>query len=226
MDITINDGRQVKTPALPFSINGEAAKAPRSSSAWRAYRRGLSGVGPAEAGLRLTRKPRRRRNHYDDNPPQRIRKAARPAGASLLASRSIAQARQASLAYGPATAVYSLGPIADAKGFLKAEGLDLKLVVGNAGTHGRQSLAAAQALFAHGDASHPLQLSTRGKKAKIVLATQMISSIGNIVVRGSVRRRDRQRREARRLQASERRQAGDRSHGHRLGYVDVRDLHV
>ena len=23
MDITINDGRQVKTPALPFSINGE-----------------------------------------------------------------------------------------------------------------------------------------------------------------------------------------------------------
>src|SRR5215212_11372817 len=104
-------------------------------------------------------------------------------GASLVASRSIAQTRQVSLAYGPATAVYSLGPIADAKGFLKAEGLDLKLVMGNAGTHGRQSLAAAQALFAHGDTSHPLQLSTRGKKAKIVLATQMIASIANIVVR-------------------------------------------
>ena len=104
-------------------------------------------------------------------------------GAGLFGGRSLAQARLASLAYGPATGVYSLGPIADAKGFLKAEGLDFKLVVGNAGTHGRQSLAAGQALFAHGDASHPLQLSTRGKKAKIVLATQMIASIANIVVR-------------------------------------------
>ena len=36
---------------------------------------------------------------------------------------------------------------------------------------------------ARGHASHRPQLSTRGKKAKIVLATQMISSIGNIVVR-------------------------------------------
>ena len=79
-------------------------------------------------------------------------------GAGLFGGRSLAQARLASLAYGPATGVYSLGPIADAKGFLKAEGLDFKLVVGNAGTHGRQSLAAGQALFAHGDASHPLQL--------------------------------------------------------------------
>ena len=104
-------------------------------------------------------------------------------GAGLFGGRSLAQSRLASLAYGPATGVYSLGPIADAKGFLKAEGLDFKLVVGNAGTHGRQSLAAGQALFAHGDASHPLQLSTRGKKAKIVLATQMIASIANIVVR-------------------------------------------
>ena len=73
--------------------------------------------------------------------------------------------------------------IADAKGFFKAEKLDFKLVIGNAGTHGRQTLAAGQALFAHGDASHPLQLSTRGKKCKIILATQMIASIANIVVR-------------------------------------------
>ena len=104
-------------------------------------------------------------------------------GSSLLSPCVFAQSRQATLAYGPATGVYSLGPIADAKGFLKAEGLDFKLVVGNAGTHGRQTLAAGQAAFAHGDASHPLQLSTRGKKAKIILATQMISSIANIVVR-------------------------------------------
>jgi sulfonate transport system substrate-binding protein len=104
-------------------------------------------------------------------------------GATLPARLARAQGAVATLAFGPATAVYALGMIAEAKGFFKAENLDFKLVLGNAGTHGRQALAAGQALFAHGDASHPLQLSTRGKKCKIILATQMISSISNIVVR-------------------------------------------
>ncbi|MCL4765706.1 MAG: ABC transporter substrate-binding protein [Hyphomicrobiaceae bacterium] len=104
-------------------------------------------------------------------------------GAGLLPSFARAEAAAATLAYGPALPVYSLGVIAEAKGFLKAENLDLKLVIGNAGTHGRQALAAGQALFAHGDASHPLQLSTRGKKCKIIMASQMIASISNIVVR-------------------------------------------
>lgn len=104
-------------------------------------------------------------------------------GASLLPSGGYAQAKEVSLAYGPALAVYSLGPIAEEKGFFKAESLQLKLVTGNAGTHGRQTLAAGQALFAHGDASHPLQLSTRGKPARIIMASQMISSIANVVVR-------------------------------------------
>lgn len=103
--------------------------------------------------------------------------------AALTASPARAQGRTVTLAFGPSTAVYSLGMIAEAKGFFKSENLDFKLVVGNAGTHGRQALAAGQALFAHGDASHPLQLSTRGKKCKIILATQMIASISNIVVR-------------------------------------------
>ena len=105
------------------------------------------------------------------------------AATACLPSVARAQMQIASLAFGPATAVYALGMIAEAKGFFKAENLDFKLVVGNAGTHGRQSLAAGLALFAHGDASHPLQLSARGKKCKILFATQMISSISNIVVR-------------------------------------------
>ncbi len=104
-------------------------------------------------------------------------------GTVLLPNLAAAQAAAATLAFGPTTAVYALGPIAEEKGFFKAENLDFKLVVGNAGTHGRQALAAGQATFAHGDASHPLQLSTRGKKCKIIMATQMISSISNIVVR-------------------------------------------
>jgi NitT/TauT family transport system substrate-binding protein len=108
--------------------------------------------------------------------------AAAIIGASLHASPAPAQ-ESATLAFGPATAVYALGMIAEVKGYFKSENLDFKLVVGNAGTHGRQALAAEQALFAHGDASHPLQLSTRGKKSKIIMVTQMISSISNIVVR-------------------------------------------
>lgn len=105
------------------------------------------------------------------------------AGAALLPGGALAQSHAATLAYGPATAVYSLGAIAEAKGFFKDESLDFKLLVGNAGTHGRQALAADQAQFAHGDASHPLQLTTRGKPCKIIMASQMIASISNIVVR-------------------------------------------
>lgn len=105
-------------------------------------------------------------------------------GASCLPRPALAQAStEVSLAFGPATAVYALGMIADAKGFFKAEKMNFKLLIGNAGTHGRQSLAAGQTTFAHGDASHPLQLTARGKPAKIILATQMVSSISNIVVR-------------------------------------------
>jgi NitT/TauT family transport system substrate-binding protein len=104
------------------------------------------------------------------------------AGAGLIPAMARAQAGTASLAYGPSAVVYALGAIAEARGLFKAEKLDFKLVVGNAGTHGRQTLAAGQALFAHGDASHALQLSTRGKPCKIIMATQMISSIANIVV--------------------------------------------
>ncbi|MDH2350499.1 ATP-binding cassette domain-containing protein [Bradyrhizobium sp. SSUT112] len=73
--------------------------------------------------------------------------------------------------------------IADLKGYFKDEGLAPKLVTGNAGTFGRQTLAAGQVMFAHGDASHPLQLTARGKPCKILLATEMVASYASIVVR-------------------------------------------
>jgi NitT/TauT family transport system substrate-binding protein len=53
----------------------------------------------------------------------------------------------------------------------------------NAGARARAMLAAGEAQMAHGDASHPLQLNGKGKKAKILLATQMVGSISNIVIR-------------------------------------------
>ena len=119
---------------------------------------------------------------------QFTRRQALAAGATLTGSALLPRAvsaapTAATLAFGPASATYALGMIALEKGFFAAENIDLKLLTGNAGTHGRQSLAAGQALFAHGDASHPLQLANRGKKCKIILATQMVASISNIVVR-------------------------------------------
>jgi NitT/TauT family transport system substrate-binding protein len=102
---------------------------------------------------------------------------------SLLPTAVRADNKLATLAFGPVSPVYAIGMIADLKGYFKQEELEFKLVTGNAGTFGRQTLAAGQATFAHGDASHPLQLSARSKPCKILLATQMVSSIGNILVR-------------------------------------------
>jgi sulfonate transport system substrate-binding protein len=103
--------------------------------------------------------------------------------ASLLPSVLRAEGSTVTVAFGPMSPVYAISLIADQKGFLKTEGFDLKPVVGNAGTFGRQTLAAGQSMFAHGDASHPLQLSARGKKCKILLATEMVASYASIVVR-------------------------------------------
>ena len=105
------------------------------------------------------------------------------AAASLLPNGARAADKLASLAFGPVSPVYAIGMIAELKGYFKDEGLDSKLVTGNSGSFGRQTLAAEQAMFAHGDASHPLQLTARGKPCKILLATEMVCSYANIVVR-------------------------------------------
>ncbi|UFW44922.1 hypothetical protein BcanWSM471_07765 [Bradyrhizobium sp. WSM471] len=97
----------------------------------------------------------------------------------------------------------------------------------NAGTFGRQTLAAGQALFAHGDASHPLQLSARGKPCKILLATEMICSYANIMVRQDLyRERHQFRREAPELQARRWRQADRRRHRTGVRHLGVRHLCV
>jgi NitT/TauT family transport system substrate-binding protein len=105
------------------------------------------------------------------------------AGALGLSGPAVAAPLQASVTFGPATPVYSLSIVAVEKAFGREENLDLKLVTTDAGARARQALAAGDALFAHGDASHPLQLTNRGKKAKIILATQMVASISNMVIR-------------------------------------------
>jgi NitT/TauT family transport system substrate-binding protein len=138
-----------------------------------------------QAGLHCAAiRPKSREDAMTFTRRQAIATTSAMLGAAVLPGQLRAQAAgEVSIAFGPATPIYAMSMIAQEKGFFKAEGQEMKFVTGNAGTHGRQTLAAGQALFAHGDASHPLQLSTRGKKAKIILATQMISSIANLVVR-------------------------------------------
>ena len=114
---------------------------------------------------------------------QAIMTGAALAATPLLPEALQAEARPATLAFGPVSAVYAIGMIADLKGYFTDEGLAPKLVTGNAGTFGRQTLAAGQVMFAHGDASHPLQLTARGKPCKILLATEMVASYASIVVR-------------------------------------------
>jgi NitT/TauT family transport system substrate-binding protein len=94
-----------------------------------------------------------------------------------------ATAAKAGITFGPPTPVYALSMVAIEKGFARDEGIDLALVTTDAGARSRQTLAAGDALFAHGDASHPLQLTNRSKPAKMVLGTQMVASIANMVVR-------------------------------------------
>jgi NitT/TauT family transport system substrate-binding protein len=103
---------------------------------------------------------------------------------ALAGSRSSARAAgQASITFGPATPVYALSMIALEKGFLRQEDVDLRLVTTDAGARARQNLAAGEAMFAHGDASHPLQLTNRGKKSKIILVTSTIPSYASLCVR-------------------------------------------
>jgi NitT/TauT family transport system substrate-binding protein len=68
-------------------------------------------------------------------------------------------------------------------GFAKEEGLDLKIVVTDAGVQTRQVLAAGQVEFAIGDTTHPLQLTNRGKATKALFATATFPTTANMVVR-------------------------------------------
>ena len=89
----------------------------------------------------------------------------------------------ASFTFGPDTPLYALSHIATERKFFAEEGIDPKVMTTDAGARGRQNVAAGEAMFGHGDASHPLQLTNRGKKAKILLVTQMVASYANHCIR-------------------------------------------
>lgn len=81
------------------------------------------------------------------------------------------------------TTIYAPHMVAKAKGFAAEEGLDLQLTEALGGSKVRKLIAAEQVGYALGDSSHPLQLTNRGKPAKILLATDNRCSYANIVLR-------------------------------------------
>ncbi|MBI2525545.1 MAG: ABC transporter substrate-binding protein [Candidatus Rokubacteria bacterium] len=85
--------------------------------------------------------------------------------------------------FGPAITLYAPFMVVEVEGLARAEGLDFKIVVTDGGARTRQVIAAGQASHAHGDASHPLQLTNRGKPTKILMGTESRCPYANIVVR-------------------------------------------
>jgi NitT/TauT family transport system substrate-binding protein len=76
--------------------------------------------------------------------------------------------------------------IAISQGFLKDEGLDFSLVVSGGGSKLREIVAADQADFGLGDITHSLQMTNRGRPAKVVMAIDQRCVIANIVVRSDL----------------------------------------
>jgi NitT/TauT family transport system substrate-binding protein len=85
--------------------------------------------------------------------------------------------------FGPAGAIYAASMVADVLGFAKQQQLEIKLQITDGGARSRQVLAAGEAMFGHGDTSHPLQISNRGKPARMLYVTETVCSYANMVVR-------------------------------------------
>jgi NitT/TauT family transport system substrate-binding protein len=105
---------------------------------------------------------------------------------ALFGARAFAAEKEVSATFGPVSGLYAANLVALELGIAREEGLELKLVTTDGGAKSRQVLAAGQAMFGHGDATHPLQISNRGKPAKILLCTENIASYANIVVRADL----------------------------------------
>jgi NitT/TauT family transport system substrate-binding protein len=73
--------------------------------------------------------------------------------------------------------------VAISEGFLEDEGLDFSLVVSGGGAKLRTIVAAGEAHFGLGDITHSLQMTTRGRPAKILMAIDRRAVISNIVIR-------------------------------------------
>jgi NitT/TauT family transport system substrate-binding protein len=115
---------------------------------------------------------------------RRVLQAGLPLVFGLSRTGSAAEKPEAVLAaHSVHTAIYATHMAALELGYLREEGLELKIITTGGGSKSREVLAAAQVQFALGDTTHPLQLTNRGKPAHMLMVTDTRCSYANIVVR-------------------------------------------
>jgi len=105
------------------------------------------------------------------------------AGSAALWRVSARGAEPITASHSVNTTIYAAHMVAKAKGFAEEEGVSLHLIEALGGSNVRKILAAGQVGYALGDSGHPLQLTNRGRPAKILMATDARCSYANIVVR-------------------------------------------
>ena len=105
--------------------------------------------------------------------------------AAALPRLGHAQPRPITVSHSVSTVVYAQHLVAREKRFFEEEGVtaDKGFIVPGGGAKVVQALAAGQALFALGDANHPLKISEKGKDAVILFATDTRCSYANVVAR-------------------------------------------
>ncbi len=79
--------------------------------------------------------------------------------------------------------LYAPHMVAKAMGFAEKAGLELRLIEAQGGSNVRKIVAAGQVGYALGDSGNPLQLTNRGRRTKILMATDNRCSYANIIVR-------------------------------------------
>jgi NitT/TauT family transport system substrate-binding protein len=104
---------------------------------------------------------------------------------AALPRRGHAQPRPITVSHSVSTIVYAQHLVAREKRFFEEEGVTAEkgFIVPGGGAKVVQALAAGQALFALGDANHPLKISEKGKDALILFATDTRCSYANVVAR-------------------------------------------
>ncbi len=106
-------------------------------------------------------------------------------GAAPLAASGVAraQAKAGIGVYPVAVPGYQVMFVAEAKGYLKDEGYDFKIIQGGSGTKARAIMAAGEADFLIADILHCLQLNNRNRPTKAINAVDLRSPSSRWVIR-------------------------------------------
>lgn len=105
------------------------------------------------------------------------------AGAVLAGGRGAMAATSASIAQSAAQTGYVAPLVAFEKNFIRDEGLDLSIVVSGGGTKNRDMVAAGEADFGLGDSTHALQMTNRGRPAKLMMGVDKLCVYAIIAIR-------------------------------------------